>query len=95
MPGFKYFLNSQIMTAENFMDFLMKQTVIVCEEEADRDLQLAAYLREGMAAYSQDVDQLAVYDGTDWVRMATFAEASTTYDPRNNDVLAYMTAMIP
>lgn len=95
MPGYKQFASNQIMTAENFMDFLMNQAVIVCDTVSDRDTNLAPYFREGMTCYMEDTDQLVVYDGSNWIRMATYAEASTTYTPRDNDILMFMSQMIP
>lgn len=95
MPGYKNFLSNQIMTAENFMDYLMKQALIVAETDTYRDTELAPYAREGMACYVEDTDQLGIYDGSNWVRMATYDEASTTYNSRDNDVLLFMGQMIP
>lgn len=94
MPGYKEFIDTQILTAENFMDYLMKQVVIKCDDSTFRDSNLTPYLREGMICYMKDTDQLVIYDGAEWIRLATYAEASTTYDPRDNDVLFSMINMI-
>lgn len=95
MPGYKEFLENQILTAENFMDYLMKQAVIVCDTETDRDTNLAPYFRQGMTCYMKDTGQLVTYNGTDWIRLATHAEAITTYDPRDNDITLLMNMLIP
>lgn len=86
MPGYKNFVTNQILKAEFVNDFLMNQMVIVCATEADRDSDLAAYLREGMMCYIKNLNQIQFYDGTDWVRLATYSEANTVYDPRKNNI---------
>lgn len=90
MPGYKNFADNQILTAENFMDFIMKQAVIACDTEADRDTGLASVLREGMVCYIKDTDEILFYDGTNWVLIANFADASSTYDPRDNNIIVAM-----
>ena len=86
MPGFKNFLENQILTAENFMDYIAKQCVIVCDTESDRDTSLAAHVREGMTCYCKDVDQMFVYVIDGWERIAVYSEAISSYDPRDNQI---------
>lgn len=90
MPGYKNFLDTQIVTSDNFMDFIMKQAVIVCDSELERDIGLPSYLREGMVTYTKDTGYFSVYDGSTWNRMATVSEAAAGYNPRDNEVILGM-----
>lgn len=90
MPGFKQFTDQQILTADNFMDFLMKQSVIVCDTSSDRDTLLATHVRQGMTCYVKNLDQMFWYSGSAWTRIATLAEVSASYNPRNSYLRSFM-----
>lgn len=86
MPGFKLFKDNQILTSDNFMEYLAKQAVIVCQTTSDRDLGLATDVVEGMTAYTKDNDQYSVYDGLSWVRIATYSDVTAVYNERDNRI---------
>lgn len=90
MPGFKNFRDLQILKAENVNDYLMKQAVISCFTELDRDLALSSVLREGMVCFIKDTEQIIYYDGENWKRVATFSEATAGFSPRRNEVILQM-----
>lgn len=94
MPGLKLFKDNQILTSDNFVDYLANQSIIVCISETDRDLGLGSYAREGMVAYLKDVDEHYIYDGSNWVKIANHAEVISTYDPRDNLVINAMETIL-
>lgn len=84
MPGYKKFLDSQILKAESLNDFLMQQAIIVSSSQSERNTTLSSYARAGMVCYTVSDGQINVHDGTNWNRVAKYSEALSGYDPRNN-----------
>lgn len=66
MPGFKTFVDLDILTAAEVNGFLMTQAVMVFDDSTARSTALTAPT-EGMVTYLKDTDELDVYDGASWV----------------------------
>ena len=78
MSGYKVFQNGDILDANTDVNpFLMRQTVMVFEDAADRTAQLDGDELEGMVTYLKDVAHLQRYDGSDWVAAAGLVEIVT------------------
>jgi len=65
MP-FRIFAAGEVLTAANVNDFLAEQTVATFATTAARSSAIASP-NEGQLSYLQDTDQLAYYDGANWV----------------------------
>jgi hypothetical protein len=63
--GFRTFASGEILTANNVMDYLMKQMVMVFAGTAERGSALPSP-ETGMVAYSTATG-LEVFDGSAWV----------------------------
>ena len=68
--GFKDFAVGEVLTSSDVDNFLMRQTVMVFDDAATRDTDLAAVLVEGMFAYLKDTDVLTYYDGSSWAEFS-------------------------
>lgn len=90
--GFRHFTDLQILTAYNFTNYLADQCIIVCTTESDRDLALAPYTTQGMVCYVKEFEEMHVYDGSAWQKLASYDEATELYDPRDNLVFLAMQA---
>lgn len=66
MPGFKTFVDLDILTAAEVNGFLMTQAVMVFDDAAARTAALPSPL-EGMVTYLKDTDELDVWTGAAWV----------------------------
>jgi len=62
MP-FKDFTVGQVLTSAEVDNFLMKQSVMVFDDEADRTSQLGTFVGEGMLTYLKNTDSLEYYSG--------------------------------
>jgi hypothetical protein len=63
--GFRTFASGEVLTADNVMNYLMKQMVMVFAGTAERGSAIPSP-ETGMVAYSTATG-LEVYDGTAWV----------------------------
>ena len=78
MSGYKVFQNGDILDANTDVNpFLMRQTVMVFDDAADRTAQLDGDELEGMVTYLKDVAHLQRYDGSEWVAAAGLVEIVT------------------
>lgn len=68
MAGFKEFDPEEILSAADVNGFLMNQSTLVFDDDADRDAQVAEPV-EGMRAYITDTAESQEYDGTNWLTM--------------------------
>lgn len=75
--GFQDFSPGQQVTAD-FMDELMRQTVIPFASSAARDSALAPVLAEPLFTYQRDTDEITFYDGTAW---RTIYKPPTSWTP--------------
>jgi hypothetical protein len=69
--GFKTFAVGEVLTANNVNTFLMQQTVMVFDDDADRSTKLGVNVSEGMVSYRKDDQVYEYYDGSDWVEIIT------------------------
>jgi hypothetical protein len=69
--GFKTFAVGEVLTANNVNTFLMQQTVMVFDDDADRSTKLGVNVSEGMVSYRKDAGVYEYYDGSDWVEIVT------------------------
>jgi len=65
MP-FKDFTVGQVLTSAEVDTFLMRQSVMVFDDETDRTNALGTLVTEGMVSYLKDLDRLQAFDGTAW-----------------------------
>jgi hypothetical protein len=82
--GFKTFNTGDVLTAADVNGYLMQQTVMVFDDDADRSTELGVNVSEGMVSYRKDDDLVEKYNGTAWVGIApaakfvNFARAQST-----------------
>lgn len=57
----------EIIQAENMQDFLQDQVVQVYNNATARTADLTGVLSEGMVSYLKDINQIEVFDGSNWV----------------------------
>jgi uncharacterized protein YdeI (BOF family) len=67
--GFKTFAVGEVLTANNVNTFLMQQTVMVFDDDADRSTKLGVNVSEGMVSYRKDDQVYEYYDGSGWVEV--------------------------
>jgi len=65
MP-FRDFTNGQVLTGDQIDTFLMRQAVMIFDDDTDRATQLGTFVAEGMVSYLKDIDRLQKYDGSNW-----------------------------
>jgi hypothetical protein len=65
MP-YKDFTVGQTLTSAEVDDFLMRQTVMVFDDSAERGTALGTVVTEGMVTYLKDTDTVEQYDGIAW-----------------------------
>ena len=65
MP-FKDFTVGQVLTSAEVDNFLMKQAVMVFDDESDRSTSLGTFVAEGMVTYLKDRNEIQVNDGTNF-----------------------------
>jgi len=63
MP-FKDFTVGQALTSAEVDNFLMRQTVMVFDNEAQRSTELSGFLTEGMVTFIKDTNALEFFDGS-------------------------------
>jgi hypothetical protein len=63
--GFRTFASGEILTADNVMDYLMKQMVMVFAGTAERGSAIPSP-ETGMVSYSTATG-IQIYDGSAWV----------------------------
>jgi hypothetical protein len=83
MSGYKEFDPQEILSATDVNSFLMNQTTLVFDDDADRDAQVTAPV-EGMRAYIRDTAESQEYDGTNWLTMRKVLQQVVT--TRTTDV---------
>lgn len=77
MPGYREFVDGEVLTAANVQDYLSKQAVMVFSDSGARNSALGATvgvgnaLREGMISYLADSDTVERFDGTSWDTFGT------------------------
>jgi len=65
MP-FKDFTVGQVLTSAEVDNFLMKQAVMVFDDESDRSTSLGTFVAEGMVTYLKDRNEIQVNDGSNF-----------------------------
>lgn len=63
---YRAWVDGEVVTAANLVDFIQKGCLIVCDSSAD--YPDSSTRREGMAVYDKALDCELVFDGTNWVR---------------------------
>ena len=79
---FKTFLAGDVLTADEVNNYLMKQTTIVCDSDADYPDSPV----EGMVVYDKALDRGLLYDGSGWV--AVWGTLPTASVERSTDEVA-------
>ena len=69
--GYKLFNTGDVLTAAQVNTYLNEQTVMVFASSAARTSALSGVLAEGMMSYLQDTNAVEVYDGSNWVSIAS------------------------
>lgn len=64
--GYKNFESTEILTVDDLNGYLMRQAVMVFDNEVDRNNELALYLRPGITTYVKSTGLLETYDGSVW-----------------------------
>jgi hypothetical protein len=64
------FTPGQVLTADQ-VDLIMRQSVMVFDDAAARDVALSAVLAEGMLAYLKDTNEILKYTGSVWTNIDT------------------------
>lgn len=64
--GYKSFTAGAVLAAADVKDYLMLQTVQTFATSAARDSALSGVLREGLLAYTSDLDTHWYYNGSAW-----------------------------
>lgn len=77
----KTFVDGDNLTDTELNSYLMRQTVIVCDNQTDRDSILTP--TEGLCVYRKDLDIIQIYLGSEWrdvdhQKIATRAASQTT-----------------
>jgi nitrogen fixation protein FixH len=76
--GAKLFVSGDILTAAQVNTYLMDQAVMRFADEAARTAAFGGAgeptLAEGMVSYLMDIDQMQVYDGSEWIAIAGGAD---------------------
>ena len=73
---FEEFANGEDFNASDFNTYSMRQVVICCDNQTDRDS--IATPQEGMRVYRKDTDATEIYNGTEWL---TFDSKWQSYTP--------------
>lgn len=61
---FEEFANGDAFNASDFNTYSMRQAIIACDNQTDRDA--IATPQEGLTVYRKDLDTLQIYDGSSW-----------------------------
>ncbi len=75
--SFKSFQVGEVLTSSDVNFFLMRQTVMVFNDEAARTAALGQIQTEGMVTYLKSDGFLSRYDGDAWVEVDGFKTAGT------------------
>lgn len=67
--GRRTFAPGEVLTASNVMNYLQDQAVMSFAGTAARGSAIGTAVQEGMVSYLQDLNQVQVYDGSDWKRV--------------------------
>lgn len=70
MP-FLDFTAGQVLTADQVDTFLMRQTVMVFDDDAARTTALSGILVEGMVTYLKSTKSMEKYDGVSFIPVGT------------------------
>lgn len=73
---FEEFANGDAFNASDFNTLSMRQSIIACDNQTDRDSILTP--QEGLTVYRKDLDAYQTYDGAAWL---TFHLKWTSYTP--------------
>jgi hypothetical protein len=69
VAGYRDFQTGEVLTAANVNGFLMRQFVMVFDDDAARTSDLSGVLTEGMVTYNKDEQRVQVYDGSAWANV--------------------------
>jgi hypothetical protein len=76
---YRSWVDGEVLTAANVIDYLQKGAVIVCDSSTDYP---TADAREGMFIYDVALDAMLCYTGSTWVRTAAVTTTAVqTYTP--------------
>jgi hypothetical protein len=76
---FRTWVDGEVLTAANVLNYLQQGVVVVCDSSADYP---TTYAREGMAVYDKALDCILVYTGAAWVRCTPVTSTAVqTYSP--------------
>lgn len=89
MP-YKDFTVGQVLTSAEVDEFLMRQTVMVFDNAAQRGSALGTAVVEGMVTYRKDGDIVEQYNGTTW--SAVGVDSFTTTGTAGNLLISNGTA---
>lgn len=64
---FEEFANGEDFNASDFNTLVMRQAIIACDNQTDRDSILTP--QEGMHVYRKDIDAVELYDGSAWLHI--------------------------
>lgn len=77
---YREWVDGEVLTSANLIDYVQKQVVIVCDSSAD--YPDSSTRREGMVVYDKALDANLTFDGTNWVRtLALTTTAVQTWTP--------------
>lgn len=62
--AFKDFSAGDVLTAQDVDNFLMRQVVMVFDDQASRDTTLSEFLVQGMVTFLKDTNTLEFYSGS-------------------------------
>jgi len=71
MAGYKEWAIGTVVEAGDFQGFIQNQTVMVFDTAAARTTALTGVVAEGMTSYRKDANVVEVYNGTNWVAVAS------------------------
>ena len=69
--GRKVWTAGEVLAAADVNGYLADQVVMVFDDEASRGSAIGtAIVSEGMVTYLKDIDQVQVYDGSEWSQIS-------------------------
>lgn len=75
--GYKDFDAGEVLTSADVDSFLMRQTVMVFDDNAARSSALGTVLSEGMITYRKDGDIVEQYNGSEWTAVGVDSFTTT------------------
>lgn len=95
MPGYKDFQKAEVLDASDVNDYLVLQSVMIFETEADRNTQLAGKLRPGLISYVRASNNLEVYAGASWSLVSTYDDLPGLAAENDIKISLFMTESDP